>query len=628
VEFLAQYLANPLTIYSVVGALVIWAGSSSIQLYRQTKRLIAVLRSARAVVEERPDAPSFAGNFERVAQQLAVEGPLSAPWSAYRDTLIVPDNEAAPRLVRTTLLPENVFDLRLLRTFGIRSRYHGAMPGMLVGAGLLFTFLGLAVALGVAGGVVAEGDPAQSRYELHKLLDTASFKFITSLAGLFLSITYTLFRNARLRMAEQALDGFNTALERRMPFATPAALQHEANRTLNRQLGVLDTFSNDLAIGIGQALDTAFDQRLGEHIGPLKEAIQSLAERIGTHNEDAMRQMLQTFTDRLSGGTREHLVAVSEKLETLGIRLEGLLGRLDDASTRMTQAAEAMAQRMGDGAEAALARMTGQMSGFLDTLRTVAAQTREAGAEAAQALAARLEAAAASFETAAQQMTDRLSESAKGTSEAFSQAARGTREALAQGADHAARQLQDAATAVRKMLDTTGDGLARQAAALAAAAEALHNRISELDRSAREAIAPLAAGAAELRQAAQSAHSATEPLRQVASSLNASVERMNNAAQTFAAAQASAAKLSNEMTTAAQRFEGVDQNLARTVTSLGEALGGFAGEIQKFVTDTNRDLAIAAKHISGLVAELNDTLEDFGFDRRPPTSPQPRPRAS
>ena len=105
-----------------------------------------------------------------------------------------------------------------------------------------------------------------------------------------------------------------------------------------------------------------------------------------------------------------------------------------------------------------------------------------------------------------------------------------------------------------------------------------------------------------------------------------SVERMNNAAQTFAAAQASAARLSEDLTTAAKRFEGVDQNLGRTVTTLRAALDGFAGEIHKFVTETNRDMAKAATLISAMVTELNNTLEDFGFNRGPPPA-QPRPRA-
>jgi len=174
---------------------------------------------------------------------------------------------------------------------------------MLVGAGLLFTFFGLAV----AGDVVAAGDQSQRQEGLHQLLNAASFKFIASIAGFLLSIVYTLFRNGRIRLVEQALDGFNATLKRQMPLATPAFLQHEANEALRAQAASLDTFGNQLAANIGQAFDSAFDKRLGEHIKPLTEAMQALANRTDSQNEGAVRQMLQKFEDQLSGGARDHL---------------------------------------------------------------------------------------------------------------------------------------------------------------------------------------------------------------------------------------------------------------------------------------------------------------------------------
>jgi hypothetical protein len=627
VKFLATVLADPRTIFATVGLLFIWAGLSASQLYRRTASLIAVLRRARSIVRAAGDPRAFCSGFEATARELATLGPLSSAWSAYRDTLIIPGTEASSPLIRSTLRPDSVFDLGLLRAVRLRPRYHAAMPGMLVGAGLLFTFFGLAVALLAAGDVVAGADSTQRQYGLHQLLNAASFKFFTSLAGLFLSIVYTLARNSRMRAVELALDAFNADLEQRMPLATPALLQHEANDSLRKQSAALETFGTELAVNIGQALDAAFDQRLGEHIGPLREAIESLATRTSSQNEDAVRQMLQEFTDRLSGGTREHLAGVTENLAALGTRLEGLQSGLSDASARMARAAEEMAQRMGDGAEAALSKITGQMGGLLETLRSVAAQTRDAGAEAAQTLGARIEAAAAGFETAARQMTERLAMAAKSTGEALSQAATGSRDALTQGAEDAARGLQAAAITVREVLETTGHGLARQATALATCAETLAARINELDRAARDAIAPFAAGAADLRRTAEAAQSATGPLRAVASSLGTAVEQMGGAAQGFAAAQASGAKLSQDMAAAAQRFEGVDRALSETLRALGSGLDEFTRQIHQFVGSTNSDLATAAKHVSEMVTELNLTLEDFGLNRRVVPNLQSRPQA-
>ena len=612
-DSLAPILADKRVIFAIVGLLCIWAGLSAARLYTRTESLISTLRRGRTLVEAGADYRAFVANFEAIAQQLSALPLLANAWSTYHDTLIIPDDETASRPVRSTMRPDRVFDLGLLRAAGLRPRYHAAMPGMLVGAGLLFTFFGLAVALAIAGDVVAGGDPVQSRQGLHQLLNAASFKFITSLAGLALSIAYTGFRNFRIRLVERALDGFTAALDRQMPLATPAFLQHEANESLRKQSAALETFGTELAVNIGQVLDSTFDQRLGEHIGPLTGAMQTLVDRISAQNQDAMQQMLQSFVDRLSGGTREHLAGVSENLAALGTRLEALQNGLGEASVRMSQSAEAMAARMGEGAEAALTRITDQIGGLMETLRSVTAQTRAAGAEAAQTLATRIDGAAANFEAAAMRMTETLA-----------LAATGTGDALARGAGAAAEGLGAAAAGVRDMMENTGQALARQANALSATAEALAGRVEELDRATREAVAPFAAAAADLRRTAEAAQAATAPLRTVANSLSAAVEQMVNIERRFEAAQAGAAKLSEGLAAAAQRFEGVDRSLADTLSALSAALDEFRRKIQEFVDRTDGNLAKAAEQVSTMIRELGETLEDFGLDRRIGSRPPSR----
>jgi uncharacterized phage infection (PIP) family protein YhgE len=319
--------------------------------------------------------------------------------------------------------------------------------------------------------------------------------------------------------------------------ATPAFLQHEANEALRAQSTTLKTFSAELAASIGEKFDRAFDQRLDKHIGPWSEAMQTLADRMSTQNQDAMQQMLKTFIDRLSGGTRDHLAGVSESLAALGTLLEGLQNGLGQASARMAQSAEAMAAGMGEGAEAALTRITVRMGGLMETLRNVTTQTREAGADAAQSLAARIEGAAVGFEAAASRMT-----------ETFALAATGTSEALARGAGEAAEELAAAASGIREMLESTGQALAHQATALTGTAEAVAGRIDELDRVTRESAAPFAAGAADLRRTAEAAQAATASLRDVATSLDAAVEQMSGAPQIFEPAQAGAARVSHSGT--------------------------------------------------------------------------------
>ena len=161
-----------------------------------------------------------------------------------------------------------------------------------------------------------------------------------------------------MKRIERAIDGFLTVLETRVPLLTPAALQQEANELLKRQSIQLETFSTDLAVNLGSVFDNAFNERLGEHIAPLTNAMQRLADGIGSRNEDALKAMLDTFVQRLQGGTGDRMQEVTESLAGLSSRLEGLQSGLGDAAVRMAQSADAMANRMGEGAEAALSRIT------------------------------------------------------------------------------------------------------------------------------------------------------------------------------------------------------------------------------------------------------------------------------
>ena len=86
-----------------------------------------------------------------------------------------------------------VFDLEYLCDFKRYYKIHpsneraGAMPGMLTGAGILFTFLGLTV--GVFG--LDPTDAEQMTQGVKKLLGGMSMAFLTSIAGIGTSLWWT-----------------------------------------------------------------------------------------------------------------------------------------------------------------------------------------------------------------------------------------------------------------------------------------------------------------------------------------------------------------------------------------------------------------------------------------------------
>src|SRR5882757_4060304 len=413
-QVVAEFISYRETVFGVGIVLVVWAFVSGVSFYRGSNRLIGALGDAKSLIEKTGNPTEFAENYEAISPKIAANPVLGSRWREYTESLVLPQEGDRP--IRATTRAGTWFDTGLLRVpaIGVDARYHAALPNLLVGAGLLFTFLGLAAALGTAGGIISGGDQAGRNNALKVLLDTASFKFITSLIGLLLSILYALFRKSCLKRTERAIDGFLTVLETRVPLLTPAALQQEANELLKRQSTQLETFSTDLAVNLGSVFDNAFNERLGEHIAPLTNAMQRLADGMGSRNEDALKAMLDTFVQKLQGGTGERMQDVAKSLEGLSSRLEGLQSGLGDAAVRMAQSADAMASRMGEGAEAALSRITDQIGGIADGLRNIVDQTSAAGTNAGRDMSERIEAAAKMFEQAARGVSERLTAAAVG----------------------------------------------------------------------------------------------------------------------------------------------------------------------------------------------------------------------
>lgn len=480
---IAPLVANPLTIFAVILGLVIWASWSGVRLRAGSRTLLAELGGVTARINAANDATEFAARYEAVSQELGGNPILGARWREYQQSLLIPEQG----LIRATARSDDWFDLGLFRAPGVRIdlRYHTALPSLLVGAGLLFTFFGLAVALGSAGGIVAANATQDTRNSaLRGLLDAASFKFVTSIAGLFLSIGYALFRKYWLNKVELALDAFQSALDQRVPLITPVQLQAETNERLRSQAAVLEGFSNELAINLAGVFDNAFDKRLGEHIGPLTEAMRLLSQNLTNRNEDAMQTMLTAFIEKLQGGTGNQMAVVAEKLVSLGTGLEGLQTGMRDAATRMSESADAMARRMGEGAEAAMTGVTSQIGALVETLRALSEQSRVAGADAGRKLAERLEAAASGFERSARSVATTLAEAARALEQRMGSQAEDSTRRLAEQFDAMILTLRSLSDDSRSMGTTALAAVASRIDTAASSFEGVSERIAAALESA------------------------------------------------------------------------------------------------------------------------------------------------
>lgn len=115
-----------------------------------------VLDRARQRLEEAADAEVLPCHFRRRRRRSS--GAALAGFALVRLSQNAADPDGCRHAGAFHQPAELWFDTTTpLRAGGLDPRYHAALPNLLVGVGLLFTFVGLLLALGAAGSIVAEG---------------------------------------------------------------------------------------------------------------------------------------------------------------------------------------------------------------------------------------------------------------------------------------------------------------------------------------------------------------------------------------------------------------------------------------------------------------------------------------
>lgn len=285
--------------------------------------VLAGLDRAIALVEASQGPSGFRRGFKSTYQQLADDPIVGTVWRAYALTI-----GAAPgtdEVLGYSRRPHESFDDGLLVVAGVNLRLYRAVPNLLVGSGLLFTFVGLVGALYFGSRGIGAGDIKQAQQALHELLAAATFKFTTSIAGLGSSLVYSWREKALLYRVQYRLARFCAALEERMVPITIASIVLRSLGEPNAQQAEQRWRCGHSVAPISDKIASHLADELGNAVAPLREAIASAVGRAGGLDQwirDAIAQCVRsefqvefrrrgTLLDRSLGGARRSMIQVT-----------------------------------------------------------------------------------------------------------------------------------------------------------------------------------------------------------------------------------------------------------------------------------------------------------------------------
>ena len=300
-------------------------------------------------------------SFDTLSDKFEHSPSLQNSWDSLRKALIVQKDNLNGRI--SMLMPQDIsqhFTETSILAPAINLRFYQGLPNMLVGVGLFFTFVGLVMALYFASQGVTAPNVEEAQRALKDLLDAATFKFLTSLAGLLASLVFSWREKTVLHQAAGKIDALVLSLDAAFSRTSLETLAFQRNGQMQKhesilqqqldearqQTAQLKRFETDFALSIANAIDQRLTPRLEHLANTLLQPIELLSLKIGTVNEEAIRRMTEDFRKTLTNGACTEISRMSDVINTLSDRLESsgssLESKLKGAGKDIAEGAEGL----------------------------------------------------------------------------------------------------------------------------------------------------------------------------------------------------------------------------------------------------------------------------------------------
>ena len=293
---------------------------------------LQVTQAAR-IVKSAKDRQSFTAKYDELSQKLSEHTLLGKAWLEFDETLVKPELGQEPNVIQNTARPNVFFNAEVVRGHSFGLKMMPSIPGYFVGTGLLLTFIGLVLALDAAGAAVASNDGAEMQNATRKLLEVASFKFSTSIAGLGSSIVLGIvFRSIGIRI-ETAFARLCQEIETVLLYRSPQSISIEMAADLREQRDYLkDITQGDFFQRFGQEFEPHLHNAVSGAMAPVIAGIQTAVDQLSTQSRQGTEDLLGKFTESLHEGAGTEMRELATTFEGIQANLAMFQETLHDTS--------------------------------------------------------------------------------------------------------------------------------------------------------------------------------------------------------------------------------------------------------------------------------------------------------
>ncbi|HIE0415517.1 TPA: anti-phage ZorAB system protein ZorA, partial [Pseudomonas aeruginosa] len=277
---------------------------------------------------------------------------IGALWREFDDSLV---SSSDHKQLFNTLDAEHFFNVRTLAHGLSGSRFFSSLPGLLVGLGVLATFVGLTIGLSKLK-LDSTAGVDQLREGISVMIQGAAVAFMASVWGVGFSLILNLIEKIAERWALGRVQDLQHRIDTLYPLI-PAeqSLVHiadysreskEALQELHERIG--DRLQESL-VGMNEAMQAALTDALNNIMAP---AIQTLVSTTSQQSTQVLERLVSNFTDGLTSAGREQGSLMQQAAADVNAAVGGMTDRLNQLfqtlSDQQGRQQEAARQQSGE----------------------------------------------------------------------------------------------------------------------------------------------------------------------------------------------------------------------------------------------------------------------------------------
>ena len=525
---------------------------------------------------------------------------LNEAWQDFEDSLIPRQRGNNQEVVYKTDEVSLFFSEDSLLAQHMNLRFWNSVPALLVGFGILGTFVGLV--WGLRSFVdINDFTSDEIREAIKKLLPGVSTAFVTSVWGMLASLLFNGLEKWRINRVNQAIAKLQHLLDQLFTLTTQEEIAFRQEDELEQQTAALKSFSTDLANDIKSAMGSIIAETRVQDEKGNQEIIQKL--------HDIPDAISSALAEKLTPNSQNLNTAV-EELQRQSEKLDVLHQSLMESRVQNTQGNQEIIQELHNFPNAISNALAEKLSPGFDNLITIISDiqsvTRESRQEIFQELH-KLHLSLGQMDTLTE-MVGMVSKNLIGLLGHMTQIAHNIQEFVKTAANQTGEGFNQRLADIDELLQRSAQVLQDAQQRTSKLLQLQGEQIDATNMQLANSRAMLARGRDVLEQMNESVASVRQINVENEKYLAANRDSMHQIQSALVESQ-------QPLNDSVQRFQTINRELQGIFAEIEKGLNTYAASTRKsintYLDDFSSQLKSALEALSGTVEVLSDTVEDL-----------------